>query len=365
MRAPGGHPGWRNVREFFRLPLIGGSSATLLLGLATAHTPLGPDHLGLLLLVAVLFHIQAALGNDLVDLHIDRADPMRALSPLVRGIVAQGVARAVGAAALGGLFVGIMFASGDAVGRSAALGVAVAGVGAYNLWGKTGGLPLLTDLAQGVGWAGLAAYAAVVSGGVSWLTLLVGLELVGYTMLVTGVHGSLRDLAVDSAQGGLTTAMVLGARFQADDVTLPRRLHMYVDALHALLVGLCLATAVIGPSTRWDAVVLSLAGAALAVAAWAFARRALRTGIDEATRLRIGSANMLIAFASICALAGTGGRPLLSAAALGVFVLPLTVNPHIRAAFTAPLRMSRPPREDSRLGPAALDINPTSPDPLR
>ena len=108
-----------------------------------------------LVVVALGFHLFAYLVNDVVDLPIDRHEPRRAMSPLVRGAVSRGVTLAV---ALAGMAVSLVVAVGWGAGGGRGAGVLVAAfalMAVYDLWGKRSSVPWLLDLAQGLGWAAL------------------------------------------------------------------------------------------------------------------------------------------------------------------------------------------------------------------
>jgi hypothetical protein len=88
----------------------------------------------------------------------------------------------------------------------------------YNVWGKRCPVPPLTDFLQSCGWASLALYAAwIASPTAGWSEiadrLLPMLTLsIGLIVLITGIHGGLRDLVNDRSQGRINASIFLGAK---------------------------------------------------------------------------------------------------------------------------------------------------------
>ncbi|HSN78251.1 MAG TPA: hypothetical protein VL334_24530, partial [Anaerolineae bacterium] len=112
----------------------------------------------------------------------------------------------------------------------------------YNLCGKRAFFPPLTDAGQGVAWATLVLYGAlIVAGHVLALTALAAIFVLVFIMLVNGIHGSLRDLANDLRCGVRSTAILLGARGLGEGGWyLPPALKGYAWALQGLLAVLLL-----------------------------------------------------------------------------------------------------------------------------
>jgi hypothetical protein len=112
----------------------------------------------------------------------------------------------------------------------------------YNLYGKRCPCPPLTDFAQGLGWASLAVYAALVLDpgrrSHDWLVVgAVALFGVGFILLISGIHGGLRDLVNDRAHGRPTTARFLGSGTDetTGEVTTSRGTRSYAFAVHSAM----------------------------------------------------------------------------------------------------------------------------------
>jgi 4-hydroxybenzoate polyprenyltransferase len=231
---------------------------------ATVHgrpTPAWPALLGIFT-VGLAFHVFAYVFNDVIDLPVDRTQPLRAGDPLVRGDISVNQA----------LILALMMIPLAAL-LSAALGAgwkaqlvllaSFASMAVYDLWGKRCFCPLLTDLAQGVGWGGLSLWAALVVGGelraTAWLAFGFG---AGYIFLINGVHGGLRDLQNDLRTGSRTTAIFLGARPTLEGARMTAGLRAFAVFAQLLLVGLGLAALSLLPMPAWVAVLVVLAEAA-------------------------------------------------------------------------------------------------------
>jgi 4-hydroxybenzoate polyprenyltransferase len=147
----------RSVALFIRASALGGTLVLPLVGAGSVGATPGPGELAGLLAVGLGFHVFAYVLNDVVDLPLDRTEPRRAEFPLVVGSVAPPVGLAV---ALGALAVALAIAAAlDPHPRSLALlVVACAAMAAYDVSGKRLQMPPVTDLVQGIGWAGLLGW---------------------------------------------------------------------------------------------------------------------------------------------------------------------------------------------------------------
>lgn len=185
------------------LPLVGAASRAANPGLARIVG---------LMFVAVSFHVFAYVLNDVVDLWLDRSEPLRADSPLVQGAVGRGRLVMLAWAQLPIAF-GLVWALGAHRAALAMLGLAFAAMALYDLYGKRCRWPLLTDAVQSIGWCALLGVGAWWDGPV-WATRTgwIAAYVFFCVMLVQGVHGGLRDLANDQRGGARTTAIWLGAR---------------------------------------------------------------------------------------------------------------------------------------------------------
>jgi 4-hydroxybenzoate polyprenyltransferase len=229
--------------RFVRIHYLSFSAIWPLLGAATVHRRFRASELVALLAVTCCFHAYAMLLNDVIDLPIDRTQPKRQRDPLVRGAIAP---RQVLAIVLVQplLTVPLTIWLGGTLPAHAALGAGFAMMAAYNLWGKRCPFPPLLDAIQGLAWASLALYGALVLGAApNAMTWLVAAYVTAYTLLVNGVHGPLRDLDNDFATGARTTAIFLGTRPASDagHPVVPRPVAIYDAALRAGLIGVLVA----------------------------------------------------------------------------------------------------------------------------
>jgi 4-hydroxybenzoate polyprenyltransferase len=205
-----------DVDRFVRLHYFGFTATLVLLGAATVRTDPDKWLIGGLLLVAACFHIHGYVLNDVVDLELDRRQPLRSRDPLVRGAISReaALAFALVQVPLAALITFHMKAEAHAW---LALGIAFALSVVYDKWGKVCPVPPLTDLVQGLAWGSLAVYAALVANPNVGLVELRDRALpllafgVGFIFLINGIHGGLRDLWNDLTHGRRTTAIFLGA----------------------------------------------------------------------------------------------------------------------------------------------------------
>lgn len=274
---------------FVRLSAVGGTLAMPLLGAASVSPslPWGPG--AAIVVVALGYHLFAYLLNDVVDLPIDRTEPRRAVSPLVRGTVSPALALAVG---VGGLVVGLgtAWVWGAGGGRAlTVLVVAFALMAVYDVGGKRSAVPWLLDVVQGLGWASLFLYGAAVRGPWTPLTWWLFAFWAGFIVLANGVHGGLRDLANDARCGARSTAIVMGARADADGrLVIPRRTVAYAWTLHGGLVAVVLGAWAFGGLSHgfWTRAATLAAVAGLGcVGAWTLAGAVDADGEPAALRL--------------------------------------------------------------------------------
>lgn len=248
----------QSAAQLGRTSLLGVTFIFVLLGVAAGGRQVSAPTLALALVGALAFHLAVYAANDIVDLPIDRTEPRRATSPLVRGnVTTRQMTVTVGVACLAALLAALALAAFAAL---AAMAASLALLLVYDVWGKRCPVPPLTDLAQGLGWAALVVFGSAAAGGArpatAWLALYVTVSI----LLVNGVHGAVRDLANDARHGARTTAMWLGGSTDAGGAAhLPARLWAYGIVLHILDVGVlvaALATADAGRGPELAIVVL-------------------------------------------------------------------------------------------------------------
>lgn len=314
------------VALFFRLSVFGATAVMVLLGAASTspHLPAGAA-LGLLA-IAACYHVFAYLLNDVVDLPIDRHEPRRAISPLVRGTVRPAVALAI---ALAQVPVGLAIAGLTPGGPRAAasLGASFALMAVYDLFGKRTRVPWMTDVVQGLAWATLLLCGAAVRGSWEPLTWMLFAFVTVYIVMANGVHGALRDLENDARQGARSVAIAMGARVDGNgQLVMPRSMATYAWTLHAALVALAFVPAALGqPPMDLGARALTVAAlVAVSVLASRMAVDAVASP-DPFTRRSAGTLHVVLMIA-MPAIAVLGPLDLAFKLLLViVFALPLTV----------------------------------------
>lgn len=230
---------FQDVQRGVRLVAFCLTGMLTMVGVASAVDRITPRVFAGLSAATLAFHVYAFLLNDLIDLPSDRLNPNRAHYPLVKGSYPVGLAWACCLAQPPLAFALAAWAGAQPAGL-AALGVAFALITIYDLWGKRNPFPPLTDVAQGLGWGALAVLGAATGGtGPTAVTWWVVATITVAVTVMNGTHGSLRDLESDRASGRFTTAMLLGAREEADgQLRLPRALRLYMLALMLAVAGL-------------------------------------------------------------------------------------------------------------------------------
>src|SRR5213594_1368846 len=228
-----------DICRFGRFSVLGFSVMLPLIGAAAVSRALSGWQLTGLAAVGLAFHIFAYVSNDVFDLPIDRTQPLRADSPLVRGLVSPSLALAIALIPVP-IACGIHLLCGGRPAASAVLIVAMGLMLLYNLYGKRIWFPLLSDAVQALAWVALALYGTLsVNSGlepsVGWLAAIIFV----YVLMINGLHGGLRDLANDAHHGARTTALYLGARATTDGrLVMPAALVLYGLALQILLLFL-------------------------------------------------------------------------------------------------------------------------------
>jgi 4-hydroxybenzoate polyprenyltransferase len=275
----------RLVRLFY----LGATLLYLLVGAGTASTTVTISGLAWVILVGVLFHAYAYIGNDVLDLPIDRTDPRRMPDPLVRGSVPPQHALVLALTALPLLLASLLVGAGGQAAES--LITAAALIGVYNIVGKTLLVPFAADVVQGVGWGFLVIAGADMTGGATPATLWAAGVVAVYITMVNGVHGAIRDTQNDRRVGARTTALMLGVRIVAGQVVVvPTKLVAYGAVLQlvcgGLLAGLLVSELPPRSDLRWAAAATATLALYL-LSAWMLAlayvtrddlRRAMKTG---------------------------------------------------------------------------------------
>lgn len=188
------------------------TSMLVLLGVAAVTSNPGWRILFGVLAVAIAFHVFAYIQNDVLDLPIDRTQPLRKNDPLVSGLIAPATAMTIALLQIPIAFLITWWAGGGLW----AFGVLIFGfvfMTIYNLYGKCCPIPMVTDAAQGASWGSLSIYGSLMAAGeITSLSLVAANFGFAFLFLINGVHGGLRDLDNDLKTGCLTTAVYFGAK---------------------------------------------------------------------------------------------------------------------------------------------------------
>lgn len=303
---------------FIRFAVVNFSLMLPLLGATTASPALPAAAMPGLMAVALAFHAFAYVLNDVVDLPVDRTEPLRREYPLVQGAVGRGSALAFALLQVPlALALGVWLDVPIQAQMTLLAGFGLMAV--YDLWGKRCPLPPLTDLVQGLAWGALAFYGALSIGAPTTLTgVLLGMVLV-LVLMINGVHGALRDLANDLKSSAHTTAIWLGARPHNDDgLRIPPRLIFYALALQTLFLILSLlACARAGNAPVLIAVLLVNAGCL------ALLFCALRAAADKWNLIRFGIWHMALVLLGLIVPFAPRLHPGALAVLAAIYLLPL------------------------------------------
>jgi 4-hydroxybenzoate polyprenyltransferase len=334
VKIRGRRRGWStSAAQLGRTSLLGVTFILVLLGAAAAERRVSSELLLLTLLAATAFHVAVYVANDIVDLPIDRTEPRRAASPLVRGTVT--VRQMTLVVAVAGV-TALAFAAVASARAIAPMALSLVMLLAYDVWGKRCRLPPFTDLVQGVGWAALVWYGSEAVGRATRNTLWLGVYVTLAIVVVNGVHGAVRDLANDSAHGARTTARWLGGRVDASGTTsIPTRLWVYAVVLHLADVSVLIA-ALATEARRRPALIAVVAlggGACLA---------ALCLGLVHAGRRRVswgaGFAYIIVMLVLPATLVVDHLRGTLLAVTVVLFVVPWACSTYVRTTLRAAAR---------------------------
>ena len=236
---------WSDLVRFLRfeylpfaltLPLIGAASVSAQLTLLQMIGLLG---------VAAALHVFISIENDIIDLPLDRTHPERANYPLVKGTIRPGQALAIALIQIP-IALALTLLLGGKLWAYAAIGLSVAIMTIYNVWGKRAPFPPLTDMVQGIGFGVISLYGAAAIGDMTPLTFVVFVSVVAWMML-TNLFGGLRDLASDFDHGARTTPIQFGARPAGDSQTHPRSMQVYAYLWSWAMIGLALLALILNP----------------------------------------------------------------------------------------------------------------------
>lgn len=305
--------------RFGRFSILGFTLLLTLGGAATVSRDVTASQLVALIAVGVAFHLFAYVSNDVFDLPLDRTEPLRAGSPLVRGVVRPSVALAIAMVPVP-LACVLHILAGGALIAGAALAAGMLLMLIYNRFGKRMALPLISDAVQAAGWVALALYGAWsvdmrLTAPLGWFAATVFV----YVMLINGLHGGLRDLQNDARQGARTTAIYLGARTHEDGrLIVPPHLARYGFALQLALVVLGVASV-----ARWPIVAAAIVVAHVVL--FAFGSAALRPTASRKEVVRVGFLHLFISLGVVLLPFALYANAIIAAAMLTVYGLPVAV----------------------------------------
>lgn len=308
------------IGRFCRFSVLGFSLLLPLAGAATVSTEISGAQVVGLLLAAVAFHITGYVSNDVFDLELDRTEPLRAGSPLVRGLVPPRVALAIAMIAVPLAALLHLLVGGAPI--AAATLIIGAGLGlVYNAYGKRIPLPFVSDIIQALAWVALALYGAQTTRAAPTVALIGLIATVFlYVLMINGLHGGLRDIANDTRHGAKTTAILLGARADEEGrLNVPVGVAVYGLTLHVLLL-IAGVLVVIG---RWP--IAAVAIVAANVALLALARTALRATADRAVMVRAGFAHLFFSIGVVFLPFALFGNAIVATTMIAVYAVPVIV----------------------------------------
>lgn len=328
-----------------RFPAIGFTILVVVLGAASASPLLGGAQLFGLVVVSAAFHVFAYVLNDLIDLPLDRSEPLRRDYPLVNGTILTGTAKFIAAVQVPVAFAATLILGGGAA-AIGALSAAFVLMAAYDVWGKRMPFPPLADALQGVAWGALAMCGTYLAGsGTTPLTWALVTFVFVYILLINGFHGPLRDLENDFSSGARTTAIYLGARpTSGGAIVVPSVVHVYALILQLALTVIVLLPPILGwLDERVASLTLTFAGSLLLSAAcFAVLVRAGRSREDRRSMYLAGALHLVLSLGLVVVLfllyVGAGARLVLLAA----YVLPVfAMWMYNRRAWAEPSTFSR------------------------
>ena len=306
---------WLGVVELLiRFKALGFTLVMPLLGAATAsaYPGLAGHKVAALMGAALSYHLFSYILNDVIDLPVDRTEPLRADYPLVKGMIEpwQALGLALVQMPLAGVFTAM---AGGSYQAYVILGASFALMAAYNVWGKRSIFPPVTDLIQGLAWGGLTLYGAAATTDssrftfhVSPLTVLTVSYVAIFIIMINGIHGSVRDLANDLRCGLRTTAVMLGARPRPGGIDITPGLAWYTLALQVILIALPVLALTnnwldYGP---WELAVTWVCMLAVALASVGLLAIASRSSSQARTLFVCGSLHLVLSFGALIVLFG-------------------------------------------------------------
>jgi 4-hydroxybenzoate polyprenyltransferase len=294
------HPGLRFLRavdRLVRLHAFGFLVIWPLLG-AAAVGDWTPRVFCGLAIVTLCFNTFGALLNDVVDLPVDRTNPLRARDPLVIGTISRRQATLLALAQVP-LIAAAHWSAGF---PPAALGLVVAallGMAAYDLWSKRLRVPPLIEISQAVAGTLLTVYGAGVAGHPTAPAVWpVALSAAVFILFVNAFHGGLRDIENDRACGQRTTPIWLGCRGVTNGrVHITPAMSLYSTVLQGVLIGLAIQAAIrLGHGPVWLGIVAAASLGNLAVFVFEHLVRKPAWDLLLRTHVAIAALPLMLAF---------------------------------------------------------------------
>lgn len=305
-----------------RLFSMGATVVYVPLGMATA---VGPPSVGAALaavFVGISFHLFAFPLNDVIDLPIDRTNQRRVDGPLVRGLIAPGTMLRVAVLQIPLMGV-LLLVAGAGRGAVVAWLIAVAALGAYDLWGKRIPVPAVADIDQGIGFAALVVMGALWQGSATASTWWVAVYIVLYIVQINAVHGGVRDIGNDTIHGAMTTPVLLGCRVDEAGVPIISRLMVvFTVVTEAAQIAALAGVALSVPRTAAAWWVVPAAALTVRVLASWLGWRAFESRRDRTRMMSFGVWHLFWALTAVI-VAPLGGVALwLAALVLVVYLVP-------------------------------------------
>ena len=233
----------RTADRLVRLHAFGFLAIWPLLG-AAAVSDWTPRLLLGVLAVTLFFNSFGAILNDVVDLPVDRTNPLRARDLLVRGAVSR--RQALQLALLQVPIIAIAhLAAGFPPGALMLVAAGLIGMAVYDGWSKSLRVPPVIEASQGAAGSLLVLYgASITHQTMTPAVWLIASSAAVFILFVNAFHGGLRDIENDRACAQRTTPIWLGCRGVIDGhVHITTWMSVYSGILQGLLIVFAVWTA--------------------------------------------------------------------------------------------------------------------------
>jgi 4-hydroxybenzoate polyprenyltransferase len=271
--------------------------------------------------VTLCFNTFGALLNDVVDLPVDRTNPLRARDLLVRGTISRRQATLLALAQVP-LIAAAHWAAGFPAAALGLVAAALLGMAAYDLWSKQLRVPPLIEGSQAAAGTLLTVYGAAVTGHpMAPAVWPVALSAAVFILFVNAFHGGLRDIENDRACGQRTTPIWLGCRGVSNGrVHITPAMSLYSTILQGLLIGLAVQAALgLGHGPGWLALVAAASLGNLAI--FLFEHVVRKPAWDLLLRAHVASAALPLMLAFVPRLGPVGAAWLFAMYCVPLLVL--------------------------------------------